>query len=156
MTVDASYIQNISPYKLNTDFTPTQFTLYYDLAYERMSNEHSGYMSGNPKAADYCIAMLICDRIWWTQNGDEDVTSESISGYSYSLRMGANSRITSPWLDQYNHMIEAYGGEAIGAGGILRDDYVPPKELKLSDQPTVRPRNLTDTNLKAPSFRTGL
>ncbi len=126
MAIDATYIEDNSPFVLGTHFSQEQFNRWLSVAADQVVADDPGWSSAQK---DEATCLLICHRIE-RRLGKLGKQSESIGGdYSWSRR---DSSQLSHWLAEYDDL-KVRGGGGRDPGGIIPSSGVRRGDAEVSD-----------------------
>lgn len=130
MAIDATYIEDNSPFVLNTHFTQAQLTRWIPAAEEQVAADDPGW---SPAQKDEAVCLLICHRIE-RKLGKLGKQSESVGGdYSWSRRASPQ---LSHWLAEYDDLRKRGGSAGVEVStGVQRADAQMSTAFRLDDNP---------------------
>jgi hypothetical protein len=151
--VTTTYIEDMSNYVLNTDFTSTQFNRWLALATDQVTQEDPGFTAAQQEEA---IALLICHRIEMKKN-KLDKASENFGGdYSYSRASSLAAKGETQWMRDYTDL-KARVADAVKkstnvqpSAGVMRSDSTVPDAFRLDFNPIPGPKYPDTTITRRP------
>lgn len=146
MTVDSTYISNMSKYVVGADYTSSQLSQWLPICISRVNRENG---SLSPAEFDYATGLLICHQIYLYGHGDDDSVSMSSGEESRTRMMDKDGMPTSPWMEQYKEIIK--GRVVLPSTGVQRTDIDTSAAFRFSNQALPRPV-FQDNTLRPPSL----
>jgi len=126
--IDSSYVENMSRYRLNADFTMQQFNQFVGIAQGRFNREDPGLATAE---GDYCVALLVCHQIFRVASGANDRKSASSGDESYTRLTDPEGNPASPYLVEYQQVIT--GRVILPSQGVERADIDTSSAFRLAN-----------------------
>lgn len=143
MTVTTDTIESDSPFKLNLDFTASDFTLFLSRAEDKFNSDNPGGLTSAQQ--DEAVSLLVCHQIA-RKKTDVGMNSENQGGYSYSRSTPGKTG----FLLEYERILASSGSGNKPSFGVRRSDHKTSKAFRTCDLKLAQ-MDCGDNNLLEPT-----